>query len=88
MLRIRAQRIGRKNSPFFRIVVIDKKTSLTGSVIDVLGYYDPHKKFFYIEFSRFFKWIKCGAKPSHLIACLSSKALCNLCKLKIISKSY
>lgn len=85
MLRIRAQRLGRKNSPFFRLVVIDRKTSLTGSVIDVVGYYDPQNKIFHIEFKKILKWIKRGAKPSQLIATLYPRALYNLYESKLLN---
>ena len=84
MLRIRAQRLGRKNSPFFRLVIIDRKTSLTGSVIDVIGYYDPQKKIFHIEFKKILKWIKRGAKPSQLVAALYLKALRGLYESKLL----
>ena len=85
MLRIRAQRLGRKNSPFFRLVVIDRKTSLTGSVIDIIGYYDPQKKIFHIEFKKILKWIKSGAKPSQLIATLYPRALFSLYDSKLLN---
>ena len=78
MLKIRSQRIGRKNSPFFRIVIIDRKTSLTGSTIDVIGYHNPQKKIFYFNFKKFLKWNKNGAKLNPLIASLYNQALYNL----------
>ena len=78
MLKIRSQRIGRKNSSFFRIVIIDRRTRLTGSVIDVIGYHNPQRKIFYINFKQFLRWNKNGAKPSPLIISLYNQALCHL----------
>ncbi|MBI3631737.1 MAG: 30S ribosomal protein S16, partial [Candidatus Staskawiczbacteria bacterium] len=42
MLSIRLTRKGKKNQPFFRVVVIDKRRSAKGGrVVEVLGYIDP-----------------------------------------------
>ena len=41
MVRIRMQRLGRKNLPFYRINAVEKKTRRNGPVIEALGYFDP-----------------------------------------------
>jgi len=68
MLKIKLQRIGRKNDPHFRIVVIDnKKGPKSGSFIERLGFYNPksgEKKF---EKERIKYWLSVGAKPSETI---------------------
>ena len=39
--RIRLKLLGRKNKPFYRIVVAHKLSKRDGKVIASLGYYDP-----------------------------------------------
>ena len=45
MLTIRLTRKGKKNQPFFKVVVIDKRRSSKGGrAVEDLGYVDPLKK--------------------------------------------
>ena len=44
MLKIRLKRTGRKNKPFYRIVLMENLSKRDGSSIAELGYYDPLKK--------------------------------------------
>lgn len=45
MLKIRFQRIGRKNDPSFRAVLTDSKNSTkSGKFIEILGTYNPRAK--------------------------------------------
>ena len=45
MLTIRLTRKGKKNQPFFRVVVIDKRSSSKGGrAVEDLGYVDPLTK--------------------------------------------
>jgi small subunit ribosomal protein S16 len=45
MLTIRFTRKGKKNQPFFRVVVVDKRRSSKGGrSVEDLGYLDPLKK--------------------------------------------
>ena len=65
MLTIRLTRKGKKNQPFFRVVVIDKKRSTKGGrAVEVLGYVDPLTKKKKLEKERILYWLKVGAKPS------------------------
>lgn len=65
MLRIRLQRVGRKNIPVFRIVLTDSKNSTkSGKYLEVLGSFDPIKKTKTIEAERIKYWISKGAKPT------------------------
>ncbi len=65
MLTIRLTRKGKKNQPFFRVVVIDKKRSSKGGrAVEVLGYVDPLTKRRSFEKDRILHWIKMGAQPS------------------------
>ncbi len=65
MLTIRLTRKGKKNQPFFRVVVVDKKRSAKGGrAVEVLGYVDPLTKRRSFEKERILHWIKMGAQPS------------------------
>lgn len=45
MLKIRLQRIGRKNDPAFRVVLTDSKNSTkSGRFLEILGTYNPKVK--------------------------------------------
>lgn len=65
MLTIRLTRKGKKNQPFFRVVVIDKRRSSKGgrSVEDV-GYLNPLTKKLSLNKDRIQYWMKNGAQPS------------------------
>jgi len=65
MLTIRLTRKGKKNQPFFRIVVIDKKRSSKGGrAVEVLGYINPLTKKHSFEKDRMLHWLKMGAQPT------------------------
>lgn len=42
MVRIRLRRMGAKKSPYYRIVVTDKRSPRDGRFIEVIGTYDPN----------------------------------------------
>lgn len=65
MLAIRLTRKGKKNQPFFRLVVTDKRNSTKGGrAVEVLGYVDPLTKKKSLEVERIKYWISKGAQPS------------------------
>ena len=65
MLTIRLTRKGRKNQPFFRVVVIDKRRSSKGGrAVEELGYIDPLTKKKSLNKERLLHWIKMGAQPT------------------------
>ncbi len=68
MLTIRLTRKGKKNQPFFRVVVIDKRRSSKGGrAVEEVGYVDPLTKRRSLKKERILHWIKMGAKPSDTI---------------------
>ncbi|MCX6720525.1 MAG: 30S ribosomal protein S16 [Candidatus Staskawiczbacteria bacterium] len=68
MLTIRLTRKGKKNQPFFRVVVIDKRrTASGGRAVEDLGYVDPLTKKRNFKKDRILYWISKGAKPSATI---------------------
>jgi len=65
MLTIRLTRKGKKNQPFFKLVVIDKRRSSKGGrAVEDLGYVDPLTKRKNLVKDRILYWISKGAKPS------------------------
>ena len=65
MLTIRLTRKGKKNQPFFRVVVIDKRRTASGGVaVEDLGYVDPLTKRKNFKKDRILYWISKGAQPS------------------------
>jgi small subunit ribosomal protein S16 len=65
MLTIRLIRKGKKNQPFFRVVVTDKKNPpRAGRAVEDLGFVDPLTKRKNLNKERILYWISKGAKPS------------------------
>ena len=66
--KIRFKRIGRRNRPFYRLVVIDSRKRRDGAPIEQLGWYDPIKPDKESNFSfnedRIIDWLKEGAQVS------------------------
>lgn len=68
MLKIRLQRVGRKNDPSFRIVCIDsKKGPKSGNNIEILGSYNPKQNYINIKEERVKYWISTGAQISDVV---------------------
>lgn len=68
MLVIRLMRTGKKNQPFFRFVVTEKKNpSTAGRTTEILGFYNPLTKEKKINTDRVKYWLSVGAKPSDTV---------------------
>lgn len=66
MLSIRLSRIGKKKSPFYRIIVLDNKKDPWGKFIENLGTYNPmvKPKVSEVNAERVKYWLSVGAQPS------------------------
>ena len=65
MLKIRLQRIGRKNDPAFRVVLTDSKNSTkSGRFLEILGTYNPKTREKILQNDRIKHWLSVGAKLS------------------------
>jgi small subunit ribosomal protein S16 len=64
MLTIRLARIGKKNNPFYRLVISQKKKDLYGNALEILGSYNPHTKELKINGEKTKYWISKGATMS------------------------
>ena len=63
---MRLMRFGGKKSPFYRIVVSDRRTSRDGRFIDQVGTYDPKKDPVEVRFKeeKAIQWLRKGAQPT------------------------
>ena len=65
MLKIRLQRVGRKNDASYRVVAIESQRGpKAGNALEVLGSYDPKKDVIEINGERVKYWISVGAQTS------------------------
>lgn len=89
MLTIRLTRKGKKNQPFFRVVVIDKRRSSKGGrAVEDLGYKNPLTKKISINKERALYWLKCGAQPSPTVHNLFiSEKIIDAKKINLFKKS-
>lgn len=64
MLKIKLTRTGRKKMPSYRIVVAEKRSKLSGRVVDTLGYYNPSISPSALKINQKLleKWLKNGAQ--------------------------
>ena len=69
-LKIRLQRHGNKNRPFYHLVVTDSRNARNGRFIEKVGHYDPMPALSVIELNveRMAHWYKIGARPSDTVA--------------------
>ncbi|MBI2616860.1 30S ribosomal protein S16 [Candidatus Gottesmanbacteria bacterium] len=68
-VKIRLQRLGRKNRPFYRIVAADESVRRNGKALEILGTYDPQvqpPKLIVMK-EKIDSWKKKGATPTDSI---------------------
>jgi small subunit ribosomal protein S16 len=73
VLKIRLQRKGRKNRPFYRVVVAEHSAPVKGRFIEILGHYDPLTKETVLKKDIILKYLGNGAQPSQTVARLGVK---------------
>src|SRR3989344_4970278 len=65
MLTIRLQRVGRKNDPSFRVILVEsKRAAKTGNFQELLGSYDARSDRVDLKADRIKHWIAMGATVS------------------------
>lgn len=69
-VKIRLARKGKRNEPFYHVVVTDERMPRDGRFIEVLGTYDPKNKDkrFEGKKERIEYWLGRGAKPSETVS--------------------
>jgi small subunit ribosomal protein S16 len=75
MVKIRLRRMGRRNRPFYRVVVADSRSPRDGKFIDIIGHYDPltDPATISIDGEKALKWLKDGAQPTDTVRSLLGK---------------
>ncbi|UCD84920.1 MAG: 30S ribosomal protein S16 [Deltaproteobacteria bacterium] len=68
-IKIRLTRMGKKKSPFYRVVVADSEAPRDGKFIDKVGTYNPNTDPAEASFDKekIRKWLKRGAKPTKTV---------------------
>jgi small subunit ribosomal protein S16 len=68
---IRLKRFGRRNRPFWRIAVMDKRSARDGESIEEIGTYDnitdPKTTKVVVKAERARYWLSVGARPSRMV---------------------
>ena len=64
--KIRLKRIGRRNRPFYRLVVMDARNRRDGAAIEEVGWYNPIAKdeIYSLKEDRILHWLQEGAQPT------------------------
>jgi small subunit ribosomal protein S16 len=72
---IRLRREGAKNSPYYKVVVADRRSPRDGKFIETIGTYDPKKPGHNstLNIDRVEYWISKGAQPSDTVRSLIKK---------------
>ncbi len=75
MLKIRLRRMGRRNRPFYRVVVSDSRSPRDGKYIDIIGQYNPltNPATITIDEQKALKWLGYGAHPTDTVRSLLTK---------------
>lgn len=78
-LKLRMSRQGRKNLPFYHIVVADSREARDGKFVEKVGTYDPRQpsdsdKRVVMNGERIKYWLSQGAQPSERVAIFLGKA--------------
>jgi len=75
MVKIRLRRMGRRNRPFYRVVVADSRSPRDGKFIDIIGHYNPltDPATVSIDGKKALKWLSYGAQPTDTVRSLLGK---------------
>ena len=76
MVKIRLRRVGRKNAPFYRILVADSQSPRDGKFIEIIGQYAPRKAEgqLQVDEARANHWLDQGAQPTDTVRSLLRRA--------------
>jgi small subunit ribosomal protein S16 len=67
--------MGRRNRPFYRVVVADSRSPRDGKFIETIGHYDPLTEPATVDINeeKALKWLRSGAQPSDTVRSLLGK---------------
>lgn len=76
MVKLRLKRMGKIDSPFYRIVAVDQRKKRDGAYLEALGHYDPTTDplTLKVEIEKAIVWLNKGAQPSDTVKSLFRKA--------------
>src|SRR3982751_7143072 len=76
MVKIRLRRVGRKNAPFYRILVADSQSPRDGKFIEIIGQYAPRlsEGGLQVDEARANHWLDLGAQPTDTVRSLLRRA--------------
>jgi small subunit ribosomal protein S16 len=76
MVKIRLRRVGRKNAPFYRILVADSQSPRDGKFIEIIGQYAPRQNegSLQVNEERANYWLGVGAQPTDTVRSLLRRA--------------
>lgn len=73
-VRIRLRRVGKRNAPAHRIVVVDQRSPRDGRFIEAIGTYNPRSKSESVDVERVEYWVSNGAQVSETVAAIVKRA--------------
>ena len=75
MVKIRLRRMGRRNRPFYRVVIADERSPRDGKFIELIGHYNPltDPETISIDEEKALKWLRYGAQPTDTVRSLLGK---------------
>ncbi len=67
--------MGRRNRPFYRVVVADERSPRDGKFIELIGHYNPltDPETVSINEEKALKWLRYGAQPTDTVRALLKK---------------
>jgi small subunit ribosomal protein S16 len=76
MIKLRLKRMGKKKTPYYRIVVADARSPRDGRFIEEIGTYDPNQEpsLVKVDADAAKKWLANGAQPTETVAKLLKNA--------------
>ena len=76
MVKISLRRVGRKNAPFYRILVADSQSPRDGKFIEIIGQYAPRQSegSLNVDEERANYWLSQGAQPTDTVRSLLRRA--------------
>ena len=75
-VKMRLTRIGKKKTPFYRVVIADARAPRDGRFVEEIGYYNPltEPAEIKIDAEKAKKWISNGAQPTETVKSLLKKS--------------
>ena len=88
MITIRLTRVGKKNDPSFRVIVVEsKRKPQPGNYLEMVGSYDPRSDRIELKADRIKHWIDMGAQTSDTVHnLLVSQKIIDAKKINVLPK--